>query len=472
MSGALLVLSSISTPQVRSETLIVPVVNLAQRYDSNVFTSPKIEGVRPDDWVSTISPTLNVMHRGNLATTTLQLTGIGEMYAYNTGLNYFGGGANISMNLNRLVQEYVPQISLTVSNGTFYVPNAPAFQPGNIDADPNVFARGIQVARVDTFTNASSVLATYAFSQMTSFRVSYTYSIIRFGRSYVREGNSGLVDTNTQSINAGPQFRVSPQDTLSINYVYQKTDFIGSQVAGFPGQYETHGGTLGWLRAWNRDLRTNLYGGATTINEGGAALASGASTQGSGVFLAYTGGASLIYTDLSPTTSGGGTLMGGQTPGSFGGMGGVGGVGGLSGPGGGFGGGGMGLMSGASKMVSINYSAGVFPGYYSGGIPLLSHLITAAGFRRIGTAWAVSLGADYAINSSLSKEPGVADVGFQSYGGNAAVSLFLTPTMFASLSGDYHKFEGQGLGLASALVGGSTEFDRYLVMISLTKLWF
>lgn len=453
--------------------MVVPVVNLAERYDSNIFTSPRIAGVRQDDWVSTISPTLNVLHRGSLAQTTLQLSGIGEQYAHNSGLNYFGGGANFAMNLNRLVQEYVPQLSLTVSNGTFYAPNAPAFNPGNIDADPSAFARGIQIVRVNTFTNASSATASYAFSQMASFRVSYTYSMIRFGHSFVNVGNAGLVDTNTQSINAGPQFRVSPQDTLSVNYVYQRTSFIGGQIAGFPGQYETHGGTLGWLRSWNRDLRTNMYAGATTVDEGGAALASGTSSQGSSVFLAYTGGASLIYTDLSPTTSGGGTLFGGQGPGGFGGMAGVGGVGGLSGPGGSTSpGGGMGLMSGASKMVSINYSAGVFPSYFSGGVPLLSHVLTAAAFRRIGASWAVSLGADYAKNVSLSKQAGAADIGFQSYGGNAALSFFLTPTMFASLSGDYHKFEGQGLALAGAFVGGNTTFDRYVGMVSITKLWY
>ncbi len=459
-------------PQAMSETLVIPSVSLAARYDSNIFTSSKIPGVRQDDWVSTITPTLNMLHRGDLAQTTLQLSGIGEQYAHNNGFNYFGGGANFAMNLNRLVQRYVPQLSLTISNGTFYAPNAPAFSPGNFDTDPNVFSRGVQVARVNTFTNAASAVAAYAFSQMTSLRVSYSYSVIRFGQSFVQTGNAGPVNTNAQVINVGPQFRISPQDTLSVNYIYEKTDFIGGQIAGFPSQFETHGGTLGWLRAWNRDLRTNLYGGVTTVDEGGAILASGTSPQGNSLSLAYTGGAAMIYTDLNPTTSGGGALLGGQGVGISGITGGVGGMGGLSGPGGPSAGGGMmGLMSGASKMVSINYSAGVFPGYFGGGVPLLSHLITASGFRRIGTGWAISLGADYAKNESLSKQAGAADIGFQSYGGNAAVSFFLTPTMFASLSGDYHKFEGQGLTLASAFAGGSTTFDRYVGMLSITKLW-
>lgn len=469
---ALLAASVSVTSRVLGETLIVPVITLAERYDSNVFTAPKIAGVRQDDWVSTATPQLNVVHRGSVAQTTLQLSGIGERYINNPGLSYFGGGANFGMNLNRFVQEYVPRLSFTISNGTFYSPQAPAFNPGNIDADPDAFARGIQIVRVNTFTNSSSGTLSYAFDQMTSFRVSYSYSLIRFGHSFVNVGNAGIVDTDTQSINAGPQFRVSPQDTLSLNYMYQRTQFLGGQLPGFPSKYEAHGGTLGWLRAWGREVRTNVYAGASSVDQGGTALASGTSVanQSGGLVLAYTGGASLIYTDLNPTASGGG----GQGLGGQGGVSGIGGLGGLSGPGGGSlpGGGAMGMVSGASKVISFNYSAGVFPSYYAGGVPLISHLVSGAVFRRMGTSWAVTSSADYAKSNSLSKQAGAGDIGFQSYGGNVSLSFFLTPTMFGSLTGDYHKFEGQGLGLAGVLVGGTSTFDRYIGMISITKLWY
>lgn len=132
----------------------------------------------------------------------------------------------------------------------------------------------------------------------------------------------------------------------------------------------------------------------------------------------------------------------------------------------------MGVLSGASKVYSLNYTAGVFPSYFAGGVPLISHLVSASMFKRIGSFWGISAGADYAKNESLSKQGAAGDIGFQSYGGNMSVSYFVTPTMFGSFTGDYHKFEGQGLGLAGALIGGSTSFDRYVAMISLTKLWY
>lgn len=225
------------------------------------------------------------------------------------------------------------------------------------------------------------------------------------------------------------------------------------------------------MRAWNREFRTNLYSGASTIDEGGVTLASGTSAgaQRNGLLIAYNGGASLIYTDLNPTVPGGGGQGLGGAAGSLGGL------GGLSGPGGGTlptGGGAMGVLSGASKVYSLNYTAGVFPSYFAGGVPLISHLVSASMFKRIGSFWGISAGADYAKNESLSKQGAAGDIGFQSYGGNMSVSYFVTPTMFGSFTGDYHKFEGQGLGLAGALIGGSTSFDRYVAMISLTKLWY
>lgn len=450
---------------VKGETLIVPVVTLSERYDSNVFNSPKIAGVNREDWVSTVIPQLNVMHRGSAAQTILQLTGIGERYVNNSGLSYFGGGANLAMNLNRLVQEYNPRLSLTLSNGTFYTPQAPAFSPPNPDLDPNVFARGIQIVRVNTFTNASSATATYRLMPTTSLRVSYTYNVIRFGSSFVNIGNAGLINTNTQSINAGPQFQLTERDTMSINYLYQRSDFVGGQLPGFPSKFETHGGTVGWMRGWNRELRTNLFIGATQVDEGAAVVASGvgSGTQTStGTLIVYTGGASLIYTDLAPQATGTGTagLGGGGLVGGFGG--------GFSMPGSGA----MGMTGGASKIMVLNYSTGVFPSFYSGGVPLINHLVSGSIFKRIGSSWATTVGGDYAKSESLSKQASAADLQFQSYGGYASISLFLTPTMFASISGDYHKFEGQGLALSGALAGGTTAFDRYTGMISLTKLWY
>lgn len=449
----------------KGETLIVPVVTISERYDSNVFNAPKIAGINREDWVSTATPQLNFIHRGTAAQTILQLNGIGERYVNNPGLNYFGGGANLAMNLNRLVQEYNPRLSLTLSNGTFYTPQAPAFGPPNPDVEPNVFARGIQIVRVNTFSNASSATATYLLSPMTSIRVSYTYSMLRFGHSFVNIGDVGLIDTNTQSINAGPQFPVTAQDSLSINYLYQRTDFVRGQLPGFPSSYETHGGTVSWIRKWNRELQSNLFIGLTTLDQGAAVVSSGVGSgpqASTSTLMVYTGGATVTFTDSSQPAGGGPT---GSGPGALSGFGGA---GGFSMPGGNA----ISMMSGANKMVVLNYSTGVFPSFYAGGVPLISHLVSGSIFQRIGRSWGVTAGGDYAKSESLSKQTNATDLGFQSYGGNASLSFFLSPTIFASVTGDYHKFDGQGFALSGILAGGTTTLDRYMGMISLTKVWY
>jgi hypothetical protein len=89
----------------------------------------------------------------------------------------------------------------------------------------------------------------------------------------------------------------------------------------------------------------------------------------------------------------------------------------------------------------------------------------------MGSSWAVTLGVDYAKSQSLSRQAGGQDLQFQSYGGNASVGFFLAPTVIASITGDYHKFEGQGFALGGLIAGGTTDFDRKVVVISLTKIW-
>lgn len=456
---------------VMADTLFVPALSLSGRYDSNIFSSPKIPGLRQDDWVSTVTPQLNILHQGNLAQGTLQLTGVGEQYLHNSGLNYFGGGANLNLNLSRLVQRYNPRLSLTISNSTLYTPQAPSFASPSADADPSIFLRGIQVVRVDTFSNSSSASLSYAFSQLTSFRVSYSYSVIRFGQPSVNAANSGVVNTNAQAVSAGPQVQLTARDSVFMSYVYQRSEFIGGQLPGFPTSFQTHGGTVGWSRLWSQEWRSNIFGGVSAVEEGQAVspVGTASSNQGGGVTLAYSARASLVFSETLAGSAGvGGPGVGGLA------VGGIGGVGGFSGPGGASipGGGAMGMLGGASKMFALNYSAGVFPGYVAGGVPLLSHVISASLFRRLGLSWAVACSADYARNDSLSKQAGAQNLSFTGYGGNGAVSFFVTPTLFGSLTADYHKFEGQGLAISGAVAGGQTELDRFVGMLTLTKVWY
>lgn len=454
-----------------ADTLFVPALSLSGRYDSNIFSTPKLPGLRRDDWVSTVTPQLNVVHQGNLAQGSLQLTGVGEQYLHNHALNYFGGGANVNLILNRLVQRYSPRVSLNVTNSTIYTPQAPTFAAPNIDGDPNLLLRGIPIARVDTFLNASSANFTYAFDRFSSIRASYSYSMIRFGQPAVDAPNSGVVNTNAHSVSIGPQFQVSSRDTVFMNYVYQKTQFVGGQLPGFPSSFESHGGTMGWSRTWSPELRSSVVAGVASVEEGTAVndFGGASASQGGGALLTYTAGATLVYSEtLVGAAAAGGPALGGLAVGGIGAIGGLSGSGGAGIPGGGA----MAMLGGSSKMIALNYSAGVFPAYVGGGVPLISHVISASFFQRLSRSWGVACGADYARNESLAKQPGAQDLSSSGYGGNGALSYFVTPTLFGSLTADYHRFEGQGLAVSGAVAGGTVEVDRFVAMISITKVWY
>ena len=135
-------------------------------------------------------------------------------------------------------------------------------------------------------------------------------------------------------------------------------------------------------------------------------------------------------------------------------------------------GGGAIFGTGARTTAVLSYSAGVYPSYFAAGVPLLSHVVTATGSRRLGQSWAVTTSADYGRNDSLASGVGAgSSVSFQSYGGNVSLAYVITTGMFVSVTGDYHRFEGEGLALSGALTGAQVAVDRYLGMISLTKVW-
>ncbi|TKB69547.1 MAG: hypothetical protein E8D47_00490 [Nitrospira sp.] len=130
------------------------------------------------------------------------------------------------------------------------------------------------------------------------------------------------------------------------------------------------------------------------------------------------------------------------------------------------------FATGARTTALLSYSAGVYPSYFSAGVPLISHVVTATGNRRLASSWAMAASTDYARNDAIGGGSGAGSaLSYQAYGGNLSLTYLVTGGMFLSLTGDYHKFEGQGLALGGALSGAQVSVDRFLGMISLTKVW-
>lgn len=438
----------------KAETLVVPAITVSERYDSNVFNSEVVPGVKPSDYVSSVAPQVRMLHKGALGEGTFQLIGIGEKYINNPDLDYFGGGGGFNFNLDRLVKQFMPQASLLVTDNIFYTPQAPSYSVSDAPGETlNPLTRGIQIVRVRTLTNNASAVGRYALTPTVNFVATYVHSMIRYGGTFTSAIGFNLIDTNSQLITAGPQFQVSRQDILGVSYIYQQTDFLGGQTTGIANQFVTHGGTATWLRNWSPEVKSNVYGGASVLQQD-SGLPSGGGGQGtSGTPVYYNGGASLTWTE---TSGGSSTVMGAVSPSP--------GLGG--GGGGGFSGGGA-----AKTLAALNYSVGVFPSTYSAGVPLISHVLTASVNRRIGSnvyGWG---NGNYSRNDSLSSATSFADISFQSYGGGGGVAYMFTPTLFASLNADYQRLKGNGLGVSGVSGGASANFERYTTMLSLTTFW-
>lgn len=441
----------------KAETLVVPAITVSERYDSNVYNAEVLPGVKAADYVTNVTPQLRVFNKGAFGEGTFQVVGVGEKYINNPDLDYFGGGGGFNYNLDRLVKRFLPQASLVIADNIFYSPQAPSYSASDVSMETqNPLTRGIQIVRTKTFTNNASAMGMYALTPSISLRASYVHSMIRFGGTYSSAIGFNLIDTDSQIITAGPLFQVTRQDTLGVNYIYQQTDFLGSQTAGVASQFVTHGGAATWTRNWSPEVKTTAYGGASVLlQEGGLAVA-GQSTPATSVY--YNGGASLVWTDTSAPVGGSAASMLGAVSPSPMGAGGGGGAAGFSGAG------------SAKTVAALNYSVGVFPSVYSAGVPLISHVVTAVVNRRIGSdlyGWA---NGTYSRNDSLSSTS-AQNLSFQSYGAGAGLAYLIAPTLFASLSGDYQNFSGNGLGVSGVVGGASANFQRYTATFSLTKFW-
>src|SRR5439155_18344324 len=73
---------------------VVPLLSVSERYDSNVFFSPKstLEGLnaKPEDFVTTVNAQLAVVHSGRLMQGMFLGGTTSEFYVQNPDLNYTG----------------------------------------------------------------------------------------------------------------------------------------------------------------------------------------------------------------------------------------------------------------------------------------------------------------------------------------------------------------------------------------------
>ncbi len=408
---------------------IVPSVSIAQRYDTNVFNTPRIAGLERDDFVTTLSPQVALIPRtGGLVRGSLQLGGIAEYYAKHPELNYIGGNVGGSLDLTRLVQQALPRMTLLVSDSFTYTPQPPAFLAGGAvnaagdpaDQDPaSAFARGLQIQRVNTMTNSASVVSTYAVTPALSLYMNATHAFQRYGATTGAPAVASLVSTDMRSLSAGLQISLSPNETVRILLTHTRTDFLGGQISEFPPYFETNGGLI----AYRRPLFTPAVIGFVS-----------ASVQEviPGHSLQYTGNASITWTRFP-------------------------------------------------DMISLSYSRQVSPNFLAVGAPVTTDLVSLGVTRTLGPRLSASVAANYARSQSIGAAlpEGIPNAppefSFDSYLASASFIYRAAPGFLISGNYLYSFFQSKGLTPAGGVIGVTGEpitFDRHMILLQLQKVWF
>ena len=328
-----------STPKTKDvrgpETNIIPSLRLSERYDSNVYFVP---GSNLEDYVTTVSPQLRVIHKRQLVEGTVGGGFTAEAYAKNPGLNYVAANGVVDLNLNGAMSELVSGLGLHISDTYYYTPETPSFAaPTGGSQIPESSVQGIQARRANSHTNTGTVAGSYAPSPVLSFNSTYSDLRRQFG-SVVSTPTGAVqgefIDTTFQTVTSGPAVKISPLDTVTLSHQYQKGTFSTGRTGGF----STQGAIAGWTRSITPTLTASVTGGVTIF-----------STSND---LQYLGSASLQW---------------GQQ----------------------------------DTDVTLSYSRAIVPSFYIAATALMSQVVTGTVTHRATESLSMSLHGNYALNQSV-----------------------------------------------------------------------
>jgi hypothetical protein len=402
---------------------IVPYLLLSERYDSNVFYSPALPGLQREDYVTSFSPGLFVVHNTRLINTSLQVAATGEYYVVHPGLNYVGFNGTLTLTMNELARRVVsPGSSFLIAQSVNYSPSLPGFTPGaESTAAPSAgeidmttaLVRSTALYRVNTLSATTAVAGTVPLSSSVLFQANYGYSIFRFGTPAVNEAlgsnQAQVINSTSHSAQAGPAWRVTSSDTISLRAIFEDADYGGGQ-----GGYQAFGGSLGWNKMLSPFFTVRVYGGATMVKQDfGGALGVLQASEG----VAYTGGTSVVYV-------------------------------------------------GGPQTITLTYTTGIAPSFVAAVGPLQTHIVQLVAGRRLSDAVSVSGGFTYNHSKALDSTISLPGTFFESYSGYGTVSYRLSMRYFTSLSYMVGTYRGD------YFTSDIASFGRSALTFTISSYWF
>lgn len=261
----------------QAETRITPSASVSERYDSNVWYGSK-DSVPPGgkawDLVTTTQAQAQIENKSRLGDTIINAGVTASAFAYNTDLAFVSTNVAASSDLSDWAKELLPGLKFNISDAVLYTPETPAFLAGGKGADSSdVFSRGIQAVRANTFSNILRTHGEYSLSRSMNLRTDYSYSIFRVGQLFARtptEFGATFFDTSVHNVAAGPTYRFEGGDTLFIKYGYTTADTAPTSGAGSSISYVAHTIAPEYVSHVFRGWTLTMSGGATLIEQAGS----------------------------------------------------------------------------------------------------------------------------------------------------------------------------------------------------------
>jgi hypothetical protein len=187
---------------------------------------------------------------------------------------------------------------------------------------------------------------------------------------------------NTHAITAGPQFKITPRDSLEAKYAFSHASYT-STTPTVGGTFSTHGGTLGWTRQLSPSLSGTVSGGGTLVDLGDA-------QQAGGTNLTYVASISLQWNYEK------------------------------------------------NSAATLSYTRAVTPGFFGAPVPLVSNTVNVSASRALTQKLRLIGTANYAHN-----EDTASIIRFISYGGTVSLTYDVSRSVTATVNYIYYNYDSK-----------------------------
>jgi len=275
--GTLLGTGATQSTPAHAETRFTPSATLSERYDSNVWYSPKDTippGNQQWDFVTSLGAQAQVENKSRLGDSMINAGVNASAFAYNHNLAFVSTNIAAASDLSDWAKELLPGLKFNVNDAFLYTPETPAFlSGGNLATSSDIFSRGLQAVRADTYSNIFRAHAEYNLARPLDIRADYAFSIFRLGQLVFNPTGTDFTamffNSTVHTASGGPVYRLEGGDTLYFKYQYMTASSVpasgeGNSIA-FSGQTFTPEYVTHYFRGWTLTMNA----GVTLVEQAG-----------------------------------------------------------------------------------------------------------------------------------------------------------------------------------------------------------